>query len=98
MDPVYTITYDNWREFTDHEGMARDLETQIYFVHPYATWERGLNENTNGLIRQYFPKDRDLTTITEREIEKAMDILNNRPRNRWAFGRPMKSSLIPGLR
>jgi len=95
---VHTITYDNGREFAGHEGMAADLETQIYFAHPYTFWERGLKENTNGLIRQYLPKDRGLTTVTEREIEKAMDILNNRPRNRWAFGRPMKSSLIPGLR
>lgn len=60
---VHTITYDNGREFTDHEGMARDLETQIYFAHPYVSWERGLNESTNGLISQHFPKHRDLTTV-----------------------------------
>ena len=79
IDWVHTITYDNGREFADHEGMASDLETRIYFAHPYASWERGLNENTNGLIRQYFPKDRDLTTVTKHEIEKAMDKLNHRP-------------------
>ena len=52
-DRVHTITYDNGLEFADHEGMASDLETCIYFAHSYASWERGLNENTNGLIRQY---------------------------------------------
>lgn len=85
---VHTITYDNGREFTDHVGMASDLETRIYFAHPYASWERGLNENTNGLIRQYFPKDRDLTTVTETEIEHAMNKLNHRPRKTLDFRTP----------
>ena len=85
---VHTITYDNGREFADHEGMASDLETRIYFAHPYASWERGLNENTNGLIRQYFPKHRDLRTVTKREVEKAMDKLNHRPRKSLGFRTP----------
>ena len=88
IDRVHTITYDNGREFTDHEGMASDLETRIYFAHPYASWERGLNENTNGLIRQYFPKDRDLRTVTAREIKKAMDKLNHRPRKSLCYRTP----------
>ena len=88
IDWVHTITYDNGREFTDHEGMASDLEASIYFAHPYASWERGLNENTNGLIRQYFPKDRDLTTVTKHEIEKAMDKLNHRPRKSLGYRTP----------
>ena len=88
IDWVHTITYDNGREFADHEGMAADLETQIYFAHPYASWERGLNENTNGLIRQYFPKDRDLTTVTKYEIEQAMDKLNHRPRKSLGYRTP----------
>jgi IS30 family transposase len=88
IDRVHTITYDNGREFTDHEGMASDLETRIYFAHPYASWERGLNENTNGLIRQYFPKHRDLTTVTKSEIEKAMDKLNHRPRKSLGYRTP----------
>ena len=85
---VHTITYDNGREFADHEGMASDLDASIYFAHPYASWERGLNENTNGLIRQYFPKHRDLTTVTEQEIEQAMDKLNHRPRKSLGFRTP----------
>jgi IS30 family transposase len=87
-DRVHTITYDNGREFADHEGMASDLEASIYFAHPYASWERGLNENTNGLIRQYFPKHRDLTTVTEHEIKRAMDKLNHRPRKSLGFRTP----------
>jgi IS30 family transposase len=88
IDWVHTITYDNGREFADHEGMARDLDACIYFAHPYASWERGLNENTNGLIRQYFPKHRDLTTVTQQEIEQAMEKLNHRPRKSLGFRTP----------
>ena len=87
-DRVHTITYDNGREFSDHEGMANDLEACIYFAHPYSSWERGLNENTNGLIRQYFPKDRDLRTVTKREIKNAMNKLNHRPRKSLGFRTP----------
>ena len=85
---MYTLTYDNGREFADHEGMAADLDARIYFAHPYASWERGLNENTNGLIRQYFPKHRDLTTVTQQEIKQAMDKLNHRPRKSLGFRTP----------
>jgi len=88
IDWVHTITYDNGREFADHEGMASDLDARIYFAHPYASWERGLNENTNGLIRQYFPKDRDLTTVTKHEVEEAMDKLNHRPRKSLGYRTP----------
>ena len=87
-DRVHTITYDNGREFADHEGMAYDLEACIYFAHPYSSWERGLNENTNGLIRQYFPKDRDLRTVTKHEIKNAMDKLNHRPRKSLGYRTP----------
>ncbi len=91
-DRVHSITHDNGREFADHEGMAADLDAWIYFAHPYASWERGLNENTNGPIRQYFPKHRNLTTVTEREIECAMDKLNNRQRKSMGFRTPYKVS------
>ena len=88
IDLVHTITYDNGREFADHEGMASDLEAEIYFAHPYSSWERGVNENTNGLIRQYFPKSRNLTTVTNEEIEHAMDKLNHRPRKTLGYRTP----------
>lgn len=85
---VHTITYDNGREFAEHEQMARHLATQIYFAHPYASWERGLNENTNGLIRQYFPKDLELTNISTAETDYVMDQLNHRPRKSLGYRTP----------
>jgi IS30 family transposase len=77
---VHTMTSDNGKEFAGHATMAKALNADFYFAHPYASWERGLNENTNGLIRQYFPKDCDFTTITQQEINQVMNKLNNRPR------------------
>ena len=85
---VRTITSDNGREFAQHETIASALKADFYFAHPYASWERGTNENTNGLIRQYFPKNRDFTTITQQEIDHAMNRLNNRPRKRLGYLTP----------
>ena len=64
---------------TTHETIAKDLECGFYFAHAYSSWQRDTNENTNGLIRQYFPKDRDFRTITDDEIIHTMQRLNNRP-------------------
>lgn len=85
---VLTITSDNGREFAGHEKIAKRLQAEFYFAHPYASWERGTNENTNGLIRQYFPKNRDFTTITQQEIDRTMERLNNRPRKRLGYQTP----------
>ena len=85
---VLTITYDNGLEFSEHEGMAQDLEAQIYFAHPYASWERGINENTNGLLRQFFPKDQDLRGVTEQQLTTVMDTLNHRPRKTLGYRTP----------
>jgi IS30 family transposase len=85
---VHTITSDNGKEFAGHEEIANKLKADFYFAHPYASWERGTNENTNGLIRQYFPKSRDFTTITQQEIDTAMERLNNRPRKRLGYQTP----------
>lgn len=79
-DQVHTLTSDNGKEFADHKSIADKLKAKFFFAHPYASWERGLNENTNGLIRQYFPKKRNFKTITQKEINQVMDKLNNRPR------------------
>jgi len=79
-DRVLTLTFDNGREFAHHQEMAKALEADVYFAHPYASWERGINENTNGLIRQYFPKGSDLREITLEQAQRVMDLLNNRPR------------------
>jgi IS30 family transposase len=75
-----TITYDNGKEFTEHQRMASTLKADIYFAHPYSSWERGTNENTNGLIRQFFPKTRSLSTVSRQELQSTMDRLNHRPR------------------
>lgn len=80
IDLTHTITADNGKEFSGHEDIARVLETDFYFAHPYSPWERGTNENGNGLVRQYFPKGRDFSTITQSELDHAMERLNNRPR------------------
>lgn len=87
-ETVHTITTDNGREFADHAEIAADLKASIYFAHPYCSWERGLNENTNGLIRQYFPKHRDLTTVTPEELHHAMNRLNHRPRKTLEYRTP----------
>ena len=79
-DRVHTLTADNGKEFAHHEAIAQALSAGFYFAHPYASWERGLNENTNGLVRQYFPKKQDFSTISEAEVRMVMDKLNNRPR------------------
>ncbi len=85
---VHTITSDNGREFTDHKTIAKKLKAAFYFAHPYHAWERGLNENINGLVRQYFPKDHDFKTITEEQINLIIDRLNNRPRKGLGFLTP----------
>ena len=85
---VHTITSDNGKEFAGHEEIANKLKADFYFAHPYSSWERGTNENTNGLIRQYFPKNRDFTTITQQEIDTAMERLNSRPRKRLGYQTP----------
>jgi IS30 family transposase len=85
---VHTITYGNGREFSDHAGMAHDLDATIYFAHPYASWERGVNENTNGLLRQFFPKNRDLTLVSDHELATVIDRLNHRPRKTLGFYTP----------
>jgi transposase, IS30 family len=85
---VHTITSDNGREFAYHERLAAGLEAKFYFAHPYSSWERGLNENTNGLVRQYFPKKSDFSKITDREINKVVERLNNRPRKTLGYKTP----------
>ena len=85
---VETITADNGKEFANHKEISNVLDLDFYFAHPYASWERGTNENTNGLIRQYLPKDRDLSTLTAEEECFVMDRLNLRPRKCLDFLTP----------
>ena len=85
---VHTITSDNGKEFAGHEKISESVNAQVYFAHPYHAWERGLNENTNGLIRQYFPKTTDFRSVTNEQINTVMDKINNRPRKTLKFKTP----------
>lgn len=87
--PVHTITCDNGKEFAAHEEISEALEAETYFAHPYASWERGTNENTNGLIRQYFPKDTYFKNISKNDIRYVENRLNTRPRKCLGFVQPM---------
>lgn len=83
-----TITYDNGSEFSEHKTTEIWLKTMIYFAFPYHSWERGTNENTNGLLRQFFPKGTDFTKITDFDLQAAVKSINNRPRKRLRYHTP----------
>lgn len=83
-----TITADNGKEFAYHEKITQALGAQVYFAHPYHSWERGLNENTNGLLRQYWPKSTDFKKVTQKEVDAVIHQLNNRPRKTLGFETP----------
>lgn len=85
---VHTLTTDNGKEFAQHERIAQQLGANFFFAHPYASWERGANENMNGLIRQFFPKKMAFESITLSDIELAMHRLNHRPRKCLGFKTP----------
>jgi IS30 family transposase len=83
-----TITSDNGKEFAKHQLIAKTLEIDYYFANPYCSWERGANENLNGLVRQYFPKGSDFSLITSEQVEMVVEKLNNRPRKRHQYNSP----------
>ncbi len=85
---VDTITLDNGKEFADHQRVDLELGSTIYFADPFASWQRGTNENFNGLLRQYIPKDRPLSTVTQEELKMIENKLNHRPRKRLGFTTP----------
>jgi IS30 family transposase len=87
-DHVHTITFDNGKEFAYHRQIKDALGSDNYFAHPYSSWERGLNENHNGLIRQYLPKGMALDKVKTKEILKIQNILNNRPRKKLGYKTP----------
>jgi IS30 family transposase len=86
---LHTITADNGKEFAGHEQVAENLSIDYFFAHPYHSWERGSNENLNGLIRQYFTKGSDFTSITNQRIKEVETKLNNRPRKRHDYETPI---------
>lgn len=86
--PVYSMTGDNGTEFTEHQKIADALDIDFYFTHPYSSWEKGTNENTNGLIRQYFPKGTNFAMITASMLKEVEDALNSRPRKKLNYKTP----------
>lgn len=87
-EKVETMTFDNGKEFALHELLADLLDAKAYFAHPYHSWERGLNENTNGLIRQYFPKGSSFDALTIIDVKRVENLLNTRPRKCLAYQTP----------
>ena len=87
-DNVHTITSDNGSEFARHVVVAKELEADFYFAHPYSSWERGLNENTNGLVRQYLKKGSEFTRVNNDKLDTIADKLNNRPRKTLGYKTP----------
>ena len=85
---IHTITSDNGTEFVMHQDISKQIGCKYYFAKPYHSWERGSNENLNGLIRDYFPKKMKFHDITKKQIKEAQEALNNRPRKRHNFLTP----------
>jgi IS30 family transposase len=85
---VKTLTFDNGKEFAAHAHIDAQLQSTTYFARPFASWERGSNENFNGLLRQYIPKKRSMSTVSDEEIRMIQNRLNNRPRKRLGFKTP----------
>ncbi len=87
--PIHTITLDNGSEFADFKGIEKDLDTTIYFADPHCPWQRGLNENTNDILRFFFPKGTDFTLISEEELLEVVHLINTRPRKCLGYLSPI---------
>ena len=85
-----TLTYDRGKEMAEHERLAERLAIRVFFADPYSPWQRGTNENTNGLLRQYLPKGTDLSGYTQRELNAIAHRLNTRPRKCLNFATPLE--------
>lgn len=89
-NPRHTITLDNGKEFAYFKDLEKNLQTKTYFAHPRSPWERPINEHTNGLLRQFFPKHTSLKDVTEEDVHWAVNLLNNRPRKRLNWKTPIE--------
>lgn len=85
---INTVTVDNGKEFARHERITKKLKVDVYFAEPYSRWQRGSNEHVNGMIRRYFPKGTDFSTVSDAEIEVVENRLNNRPRKLLGYATP----------
>ena len=92
MDPIFkkTMTYDNGIEMAKHKKITQKTGMKIYFAHPYSSWERGTNENTNGLIRRYLPKGTSFAQISQKQLQIIQEKLNNRPRKILGYNTPQE--------
>ena len=86
-----SITFDNGKEFAEHPTLTHGLRVDVYFADPYASWQRGTNENTNGLLRQYFAKGTDFTQVSHREVACVERSINERPRRRLNYRTPTEA-------
>jgi len=89
-ESLHTITFDNGTEHAAHEDISKETEIQCYFCDTYSSWQRGTNENTNGLVRQYLPKKTDFAIISDEDIRLIESRLNNRPRKCLKFKTPLE--------
>ncbi len=85
-----TMTFDNGKEFSGHEELSKELGLQCYFANPYHSWERGLNEHTNGLLRQFFPKQTNFKIVKPEALEEAVMLINKRPRKSLDYKTPFE--------
>lgn len=90
-----TLTLDNGKEFAEHEQLAKRTGIAIYFAQPYCPWQRGTNENTNGLVRQFFPKGTDFSYLRHHQLQQIQDLLNHRPRKRLGWRTPHEELFTP---
>ena len=88
--PWKSLTVDNGKEFSEHEYISQEAKVDVYFCHPYASYERGLNENHNGLLRQYFPKNQSFENLKQTDLQQAVRKINNRPRKSFGFLSPVQ--------
>jgi IS30 family transposase len=86
-----SVTFDNGKEFAEHQKLTRGLGLEVYFTDTYASWQRGTNENTNGLLRQYFPKGTDFTQVSHRAVARVEQLINERPRRRLDYRSPAET-------
>ena len=86
-----TLTYDRGSEMARHKLFTKTTKMRVYFADPHSPWQRGTNENTNGLVRQFFPKGTDFVTVSRKELKRVQDLLNGRPRKILGFYTPYEA-------
>lgn len=91
--PCETITFDKGKEFARHQEIGNTLGTKVYFSHPHSPWERGTKENTNGLLRQFLPKGKSMTQVSQKDVDATVRLLSDRPRKCLGWKTPLEAFL-----